>query len=125
VNLLIAADVLVNRDVVIKQGTPLTGTVASAVPPGRFGKPAQVTIGYLMVNAVDRRPVPLAGFTISPSNVSGRRVAAVGAMTAATLLTHSAWGLLGGALVKGNNVEVPAHSVIGVTIQSAVTVKMP
>jgi len=123
VNFRIAADVIVNRYVVIKQSTPLTGTVTSATGPGRFGRPARVMIGYLSVKAVDRRPLALNGFEISPQRTG--RAGAAGAMAAGALLTHSAWGLLGGALVKGNDVQVPVHSVIGVTTQAPATVKVP
>ena len=123
INFRIAADVIVGRYVVIKRGTPLTGTVVSATGPGRFGRPARVIIGYLSVKAVDRRPLALSNFEISPARTG--RAGAAGAMAAGALLTHSAWGLLGGALVKGNDVQVPAHSVIGVSTQTPATIVVP
>jgi hypothetical protein len=122
VNFQVAADVVVDRYVVIKQGTPVTGTVMNSTGPGRFGRPSMVTIGYLTVTAVDHKPVVLNAFKISPSDVAGKRLGAAAAMTAGVMLTKSAWGLLGGALVKGNDVVVPVHSVMGVTTQTAVTV---
>lgn len=80
-------------------------------------------IGYLSVKAVDRRPLALSNFEISPARTG--RAGAAGAMAAGALLTHSAWGLLGGALVKGNDVQVPAHSVMGVSTQTPATIVVP
>ena len=125
VNFRVVSDVLVGRSVVIKQGTQLTGTVTSSTGPGRFGRPAKVTIGYLTVKAVDQHPLALNDVVISPDNASRQRAKAVGVATGVALLSHSAWGLLGGAVVKGNDVEVPAGAVEGVTTQTGATIKVP
>ena len=121
----VVSDVLIGRTVVIKQGTPLTGTVTSTTGPGRFGRPAKMTIGYLAVNAVDHKPLALNDFVISPDNAGTQRAKAVGVATGVALLSHSAWGLLGGAVVKGGNVEVPVGAVEGVTTQTGATIKVP
>ena len=125
VNFRVVSDVVVGRTVVIKQGTPLTGTVTSSTGPGRFGRPAKVTIGYLTVKGVDRKPLTLNDVVISPDNVGAQRAKAVGVAAGVALLTRSAWGLLGGAVVKGGNVDVPVGAVIGVTTRTGAMIKAP
>jgi hypothetical protein len=84
-----------------------------------------MTIGYLAVTAVDHKPLALNDFVISPDNAGTQRGKAVAVGTGVALLSHSAWGLLGGALVHGGNVEVPVGAVEGVTTQSSATIKVP
>jgi hypothetical protein len=120
----VVADVVIDRYVVIKRNAPLTGMVTLVQPPARRGFGAKMVIGYLSVTPVDKKPVSLTDITISPNNTA-KRTRALAATTAAVLLTQSAWGLLGGAVVKGDNVQVPAGAVVGSATKAATTVTLP
>jgi hypothetical protein len=66
VRLTVTADVIVNRLIVIRQGTPLEGTVTKIKRPGGFENTAAVTLGFLSVTAVDEKPLVLDDVDVQP-----------------------------------------------------------
>jgi hypothetical protein len=62
----VTADVIVNRLIVIRQGTPLEGTVTKIKRPGGFDNTAAVTLGFLSVTAVDEKPLVLDEVVVEP-----------------------------------------------------------
>jgi hypothetical protein len=62
----VTADVIVNRLIVIRQGTPLEGTVTKIKRPGGFENTAAVTLGFLAVTAVDEKPLVLDDLVVQP-----------------------------------------------------------
>jgi hypothetical protein len=64
----VTADVIVNRLIVIRQGTSLEGTVTKIKKPGGFDNTAAVTLGFLSVTAVDEKPLVLDDVVVEPSS---------------------------------------------------------
>lgn len=61
VNFLVANDVRVGDDVLIKEGARATGTLMDITRKGRIGKPGKLVINIDKVQAVDGKKIPLAG----------------------------------------------------------------
>ena len=80
VHLKVVADVIVDRHVVIKMGTPLTATITGVKKPGGVQNEAHVILGFMAVDGVDRRPVQLNDLLIRPSGAifGGNLTIAVG-----------------------------------------------
>lgn len=122
VNFKIVADVVQGRRVVIRSGAPAAGTVTEVQQPGAFGQDARVAIGFITVNGVDGKPVKLSDVVVSKATISTSRAGAAGASVAGLIILGPI-GLLGGALVRGNNVEVPAGTVVTETTRSGAYVR--
>ncbi len=120
----IAADVVQSRKVVIRSGAAAAGTVTQVQKPGAFGQDASVVIGRIAVNGVDGRPIRLSDVVVSKATLSKSRAGAAGTSVAG-LIVLGPVGLLAGALVRGNNVEVPAGAVVTETTRNGVYVKTP
>jgi hypothetical protein len=108
----VASDVVVDRTLIIKQGTPAQGLVVSVTKPGIFGRNARVQIDFVQTAGVDGRPISLAPVGVTPASTREARDTggAVGASVAGVLLLGPL-GLAGGALVRGGHVSVPAGAV--------------
>ena len=63
----VTANVIVNRMIVIKQGTPLGGIVTNIKRPGGIDNTAAITLGFLSVTAVDEKPLLLDDVVVQPS----------------------------------------------------------
>ena len=124
VNFKVVADVIQDRHVVIRSGTPVAGTVTEVTKPGIYGQDAKVVIGFIAVNGVDGRPIKLTDVVASKAMISKGRAGAAGA-TVAGLIILGPIGLLGGAFIRGNNVEVPAGTVVAEATRSGVYVNAP
>jgi len=116
----VVADVVVGRLVVIQKGVEVTGTVTSVRKPTVFGVSSRVLIGFLSVNAVDKKPVTLNDVVISPNNT--KNITGAGAATVAETILHGPPGLLGGAVVRGGYVKVPVGAVVAASTKTAVTI---
>ena len=108
----VASDVIVDRTVVIKQGTPAQGLVVSITKPGIFGRNARVQIDFVQTAGVDGRPILLSPVSVTPASIREARDTggAVGASMAGVILLGPI-GLAGGALIRGGHVNVPAGAV--------------
>lgn len=71
VNFRVAANVIVNRLVVIREGASARGTITDVTPPGVLGKSARIIISFVTATAVDGRPVRLSSIYITPNDVRG------------------------------------------------------
>ena len=118
----VVADVVQGRHRVIRTGTPATGTVTQVTHPGAFGTSAKVVIGLLSVNAADGRPVKLSDVIVSKEMITKNRVGAAGTSVAGAIVLGPV-GLLAGALIRGNDVEVPRGIVVTDTIRNSVSVR--
>ncbi len=122
VNFKIIANVVQDRHVVIRSGTSAAGTVTEVQKPGAFGQDAKVVIGFIAVNGVDGKPIKLTDVVVSKDTISKGRAGAAGASVAGMIILGPI-GLLGGLLVRGNNVEVPAGTVVTETTRNGAYVK--
>ena len=116
----VVADVIVGRQVVIQKGIAVTGTVTSVRKPTIYGVSSRVVIGFLSVNAVDRKPVTLNDVVISPNNT--KKAGGAGAATAAGEVLLGPAGVLDGALVRGGYVKVPVGAVETASTKTTVTI---
>ncbi len=119
----VIADVVQGHSTVIRSGTPVTGTVTQVTHPGAFGASAKVVIGFLVVNAVDGKPVKLDDVIVSKEMVSKSRAGAAGATVAGAIVLGPI-GLLAGALIRGNDVEVPKGVVVTDKTRNRVSVRV-
>jgi hypothetical protein len=108
----VASDVVVDRTLAIRQGTPAQGLVVSVTQPGIFGRSARIQIEFMQTTGTDGRPISLAPVSITPNSMRETRdtSGAVGASVAGIILLGPL-GLAGGALVRGGHVSVPAGAV--------------
>lgn len=60
-DLIVGADVLVDRNVVVRQGTPVSGTIEDAQSAEMMGREGQLAISINSTRAVDGTIVPLSG----------------------------------------------------------------
>ena len=120
----VSADVVGGRYIIIRAGTPIVGTVTKVTQPGIFGASSEVVVGFLAVTAVDGRPISLQDVTISKSTITSARAGAAGASAAGAIILGPV-GLLAGALVKGDYVNVPAGTVVVDTTTASVNVRVP
>ncbi len=120
----VTADILRDRHVVVRAGASTVGTVIEATKPGMFGQDARVVIGALAVNGVDGKPIKLSDLIVSKATISKGRAGAAAASVAGMVLLGPI-GLLGGALVRGDNVAVPAGTVVAETTKAGVFVRVP
>ena len=77
-------------------------------------------VGFLSVNAVDKKPVTLNDVVISPNNT--KNITGTGAATVAETILLGPPGLLGGAVVRGGYVKVPVGAVEAASTKTAVTI---
>jgi hypothetical protein len=108
----VAADVLIQRSVIFRQGTSAQGIVTDVSKPGIFGKNARVHIAFIQVVAGDGRPVRLSPIDVTPDSlkqVSDVGVAAGSSVAGAILL--GPLGLAAGALIHGGDVKIPVGAV--------------
>ncbi len=108
----VAADVLVQRSVIFKQGTPAQGTVTDVSHPGIFGKNARVHIAFIQVTASDGRPVRLSPIDVTPDSIKQvKDVGAAAGSSVAGAILLGPIGIAAGALIHGGDVSVPAGAV--------------
>ncbi len=108
----VAADVLVQRSVIFKQGTPAQGTVTDVSPPGIFGRNARVHIAFIQVTASDGRPVRLSPIDVTPDSIKQvKDVGAAAGSSVAGAILLGPIGIAAGALIHGGDVSVPAGAV--------------
>ncbi len=122
----VALDVVVDRVVVIKAGTPAQGLIKQIDRPGIFGRNARVTISLVQVAGVDGAFIGLADIVLSPDRLREARDTggAVGAGGAGLILLGPV-GLAAGALVRGGELKVPAGLVAIANTSSVVEVNVP
>jgi hypothetical protein len=106
----------------VRSGTTVIGTVTEVTRPGAFGASARVVIGFLSVNAVDGKSLKLNDVVISKDMVSKSRVGAAGTSMVGAMILGPV-GLLAGALIRGNDVEVPRGVVVTDTVRNSATVR--
>jgi len=94
----VTADVIVNRLIVIRQGTPLEGTVTKIKRPGGFDNTAAVTLGFLSVSAVDDKPLVLDDLVVQPPAwiFGGNVIVAPGGVVTARTKSDATVGVPGG-----------------------------
>lgn len=120
----VAANVLGGRHVILRAGTPASGTVTQVTKPGAFGASSKVVIGVIRTTAVDGGPVALKDVIVSKATVSNSRAGAAGTSVAGAIVLGPV-GLLAGALVKGSYVSVPRGTVVVDTTTNGVNVFAP
>ena len=108
----VGADVLVQRAVIFKQGTPAEGVVTDVSKPGIFGKNARVHIAFIQIMAGDGRPVRLSPIDVTPESI--KQVSDVGAAAGSSVagaILLGPIGLAAGAFIHGGDVRVPVGAV--------------
>ena len=124
VNFKIFAAVVQDHRVVIRSGTPATGKVKEVQKPGAFGQDSMLMVGFISTKGVDGTPIKLTDVEVSKATISKSRAGAAGASVAGMIILGPV-GLLGGALIRGNDVEVPAGAGVVETTSSGAYVKVP
>jgi hypothetical protein len=124
VNFRVAANVVVNRFVVIREGASARGTITDVTPPGVLGKSARIIISFVTATAVDGRPVRLSAIHITPNDVREAKDVA-GAAGAATvgMIILGPLGVAAAALVKGGHVVIGRGTVAVVGTVARVRVR--
>lgn len=108
----VAADVLIQRAVIFKQGATAQGIVTDVSKPGIFGRNARVHIAFIQIAAGDGRPVRLSPIDVTPESI--KQVSDVGAAAGSSVagaILLGPIGLAAGALIHGGDVKVPAGAV--------------
>ncbi|HKV43424.1 MAG TPA: hypothetical protein VJT32_01925 [bacterium] len=119
----VTSNVIMNRRVIIRAGAPASGTVTQVGKPGVFGKSAKVVVGFITATGVDGRPIKLTDVVVSKDMINKSRAGAAGATVAGAIVLGPV-GLLAGALIRGNDVEVPAGTYVTDTIKVGARVKV-
>ncbi len=119
----VIAPVVLGNHTVIRSGATATGTVTQVTHPGAFGASAKVVVGFLDVKTVDGRPLRLTDVIVSKEMVSKTRVGAAGTSVAGAIVLGPI-GLLAGALIRGNDVEVPPGVVVTDTTRNSANVRV-
>ncbi len=122
----VASDVVVDRAIAVRAATPAHGIVTAVAHPGLFGKGARVHIESVETAAVDGRPVKLSPVDVTPDTVAQIHGASrtAGSGVAGIVLIWPI-GFLGGSLVHGGQVQVPAGAVVTTTVSEAAQVAVP
>ncbi|HLW61056.1 MAG TPA: hypothetical protein VKV57_14210 [bacterium] len=118
----VTGNVIVNRHVILRAGAPASGTVTQVGKPGVFGKSAKVVVGFISATGVDGKPIKLTDVVVSKDMINKSRAGAAGATVAGAIVLGPV-GLLAGALVRGNDVEVPAGTFVTDTTKVGANVK--
>ncbi|HYM92248.1 MAG TPA: hypothetical protein VEW91_11505 [bacterium] len=108
----VAADVVIQRSVIFRQGVHAQGLVTDVSQPGIFGTNARVHIAFIQVLASDGRPVRLSPLDVTPDSI--KQVSDVGAAAGSSIagaILLGPIGLAAGALIHGGQVSVPAGAV--------------
>lgn len=122
----VVADVLVERAVIFRQGTPAQGTVTDVSHPGIFGRNARVHIAFIQIMANDGRPVRLSPIDVTPDSIKQVKdvgIAAGSSVAGAILLGPI--GIAAGALIRGGDVSVPVGAVGMTKVAEAFQTVMP
>jgi len=126
VNFAVAANVLVSRHVIFREGTAARGVVTDVSKPGIFGKNARVHISYVEATAVDGRPTRLSPLDITPESLREvKDVSGAGATSLTGAILLGPIGLAAGALVRGGHVSVPVGAVGTASVAQDIEVMVP
>lgn len=109
-NFEVAEDVVVDGCTVIPAGMKGTATVSKARKAGWFGRNGKLELAFTSVRAIDGTPVPLIMGDKSQEEYK-KAASAVGASAAGALILGPV-GLVGGFFVNGDNVTIPAGTVM-------------
>lgn len=104
--------VRINGEVVIAEGATAIGQVMNMQKKGFIGRPAVMAIAVRSVEAVDGTTVVVTG---------GKYIEGEDHMTMSLAITIVCCLL--GVLIRGGDAEIPAGSVMKVTVDAATTVK--
>ena len=122
----VAANVLMERTVVIRQGTSAQGIVTDVSHPGIFGKNARVHVAYIEVTATDGRPVRLSPLDVSADTVRQvKDVGVAGASSIAGVILLGPLGLAAGAFIRGGDVSIPAGAIGTAKVADAFRLETP
>jgi hypothetical protein len=108
----VAQNVLVGRQIVIRQGAEGSGVITWVAGPGIFGQNARATVSFIQVMAVDNKPIKLTPLELKVDNTrSTTDSGGAAAVSGAGLILLGPIGLVGGALIRGGHLTVPKGSV--------------
>ncbi|MBM3450034.1 MAG: hypothetical protein FJX78_03470 [Armatimonadetes bacterium] len=115
----VAQNVLIGRQIVIRQGAEGSGVITWVAGPGMFGQNARATVSFIQVRAVDNKPIKLAPLELKVENTrSTTDSGGAAAISGAGLILLGPVGLVGGALIRGGHLSVPMGTVaIGETAE--------
>jgi hypothetical protein len=115
--------VKINGTTVIKEGTPVTGTVEKVSKRGRYGVNARIQLKMASVRTVSGKRAPL-GFKTKGQEVSSRTGEAAGA-TAAGAAVLGPIGLAAGYFIVGKTVDAKPGDKMTVEITKDTVVHVP
>jgi len=113
-------NVVIDGILVIPAGSRATGQVTKVSSAKGFGKDGSIDIDFKTVEAFDGSPVPLVLGEKAKQENKNMAYAAGASVTGALLLGPI--GLVGGAFVKGKQIEIPAGSKMFLEVKDSTSV---
>ena len=104
----VAEDVIVDGDLIFAKGEPGEGKVEKVRQAKNFGRNAEVEIDFYVTKSIDGTEVDT--YIGEQAKKEMKQLAMAAGASVASMLLLGPIGIIGGAFVKGRNVDVPAGS---------------
>jgi hypothetical protein len=104
----VAEDVIVDGDLIFAKGEPGEGKVEKVRQAKNFGRNAEVEIDFYVTKSIDGTEVDT--YIGEQAKKEMKQMAMAAGASVAGMLLLGPVGIIGGAFVKGRNVDVPAGS---------------
>jgi hypothetical protein len=104
----VAEDVIVDGDLIFAKGEPGEGKVEKVRQAKNFGRNAEVEIDFYVTKSIDGTEVDT--YIGEQAKKEMKQLAMAAGASVAGMLLLGPIGIIGGAFVKGRNVDVPAGS---------------
>ncbi|MCF0156852.1 MAG: hypothetical protein HUJ85_07410 [Veillonella sp.] len=118
----VAENIMDGDVLLVPAGTAGTGTITTLKKAGVFGRNAKLDIKFDNIPAIDGTEFVAVQGEEAQEEAKKSQLKAGGASVAGAVLLGPV-GLLGGAFIKGNNIDLPAGSTIYVQPESPVTIQ--
>lgn len=122
VNITVAENIMDGDVLLVPAGTSGTGTITTVRKPGVFGRNAKLDIRFDHIPAIDGTEFVAVQGQEAQEEAKKQQMKAGGASVAGAVLLGPV-GLIGGAFIKGANIQLPAGTEIYVQPESPVTIQ--
>lgn len=122
VNVTVAENIMDGDVLLVPAGTSGTGTITTVRKPGMFGRNAKLDIRFDHIPAIDGTEFIAVQGQEAQDEAKKQQMKAGGASVAGAVLLGPV-GLVGGAFIKGANIQLPAGTEIYVQPESPVTIQ--
>jgi hypothetical protein len=104
-------DLYIGKHMVIPKGSIARATIIEVKQPWYFGKNGQLIFEFDYVECIDGTTIPIA-LSQSPEGDNSKMYMAIGASFVGLVVLRSPVGLLAGAFIKGQDVEITSSTYI-------------